>query len=147
MTIVAGLAFGVDPREQPALIVTAAIAVAQLLLQALVLADNAALLMRATAIGAFVCFAYFGLHAAFEHAIAGSVRPVEAVDSPFDLLLSVAIITVFLGLITLQQLFSRLEQSLRQTLQIHLYNGLYVDVLVTRPILRLWPMRPASASG
>jgi len=80
MALLAGLAFGVSPAEQPALIVTGAIvaiAVAQLLLQALVLEDNAKLLLRATAIGAFVCFGYFGLHAAFEHALIGSVRPVE----------------------------------------------------------------------
>jgi len=146
MAILAGLAFGVNPAEQPALIVTGAIvavAVAQLLLQALVLADNAALLLRATAIGAFVCFAYFGLHAGFEHAIAGSVRPMEASGGLFDILLSIAIVTVFIGLITLQHLFTRLDRPLRQALQIHLYNGLYVDVLVTRLILRLWPMRQA----
>jgi NAD(P)H-quinone oxidoreductase subunit 5 len=146
MAILAGLAFGVDPAEQPALIVTGAIvavAVAQLLLQALVLADNAALLLRATAIGAFVCVAYFGLHAGFEHAIAGSVRPMAATVGTFDILLSTAIVAVFAGLITLQHLFTRLDRPLRQALQTHLYNGLYVDVLVTRLILRLWPMRPA----
>jgi NAD(P)H-quinone oxidoreductase subunit 5 len=146
MAILAGLAFGVSPAEQPALIVTGAIvavAVAQLLLQALVLDDNAALLLRATAIGAFVCFAYFGLHAGFEHAISGSVRPMEPGGGPFDILLSIAIVAVFIGLITLQHLFTRLDRPLRQALQIHLYNGLYVDVLVTRLILRLWPMRQA----
>jgi NAD(P)H-quinone oxidoreductase subunit 5 len=146
MALVAGIAFGVDPAEQPALIVTGAIvavAVAQLLLQALVLAENAALLLRATALGAFVCFAYFGLHAGFEHAIAGSVRAMETAGGTFDLLLSAAIIAVFVGLILLQHLFTRLERPLRQALQVHLYNGLYVDVLVTRLILRLWPMRPA----
>jgi NAD(P)H-quinone oxidoreductase subunit 5 len=146
MAILAGLAFGVSPAEQPALIVTGAIvavAVAQLLLQALVLDDNAALLLRATAIGAFVCVAYFGLHAGFEHAIAGSVRPMEPGGGSFDILLSIAIVAVFIGLITLQHLFTRLDRPLRQALQIHLYNGLYVDVLVTRLILRLWPMRQA----
>jgi NAD(P)H-quinone oxidoreductase subunit 5 len=28
----------------------------------------------------------------------------------------------------------------------HLYNGLYVDILVTRLINRLWPIRRESAS-
>ncbi|MEA1049622.1 NADH-quinone oxidoreductase subunit L [Lamprobacter modestohalophilus] len=149
MALVAGFAFGIDPSHQPALIVTGAIvaiAVAQLLLQALVLEDNAKLLLRATAIGAFVCVAYFGLHTAFEHAIASSITPVEAGFNAFDLGLSLAVIAVFVGLITLQHLFTRLQGPLRQAIQMHLYNGLYVDILVTRLITRLWPIRRESAS-
>jgi NAD(P)H-quinone oxidoreductase subunit 5 len=150
MALLAGLAFGVSPAEQPALIVTGAIvaiAVAQLLLQALVLEDNAKLLLRATAIGAFVCFGYFGLHAAFEHALIGSVRQVETAGA-LDLGLSIAIVAVFLGLITLQHLFTRLHSPLRQAIQAHLYNGLYVDVLVTRLMVRVWPVRrPPAPAG
>jgi NAD(P)H-quinone oxidoreductase subunit 5 len=143
LALLAGLAFGVDPTHQPALIITGAIvaiATAQLLLQALVLEDNAKLLIRATAIGAFVCFAYFGLHALFEHALIGSVRPVETAGA-LDLGLGLAIMAVFIGLIMLQHLFTRIRGPLRQAIQVHLYNGLYVDVLVTRLIVRLWPVR------
>ena len=151
MALLAGFAFGVNPVEQPALIVTGAIvaiATAQLLLQALVLEDNARLLIRATGLGAFVCFAYFGLHALFEHALIGSVRPVPADEGAFGLWLSLAIVTVFVGLILVQHLFTRIRAPLRQAIQVHLYNGLYVDVLVTRLIVRLWPVpksRPAIA--
>jgi len=142
MAILAGLAFGVDPAEQPALVITGAIvavAVAQLLLQALTLLDDAALLLRATAIGALVCVGYFGLHAGFEHAIAGAVQPM-AQGGAFDLAIGAAVIAVFVGLILLQHLFTRLAPPLRQAIQVHLYNGLYVDVLVTRLITRLWPV-------
>jgi len=151
MALLAGFAFGVSPTEQPALIVTGAIvaiATAQLLLQALVLEDNARLLVRATSLGAFVCFAYFGLHALFEHALIGSVRPVPANEGAFGLWLSLAIVAVFVGLILVQHLFTRISSPLRQAIQVHLYNGLYVDVLVTRLIVRLWPVpksRPAIA--
>jgi len=150
LALAAGFAFGVDPIHQPALIVTGAIvaiATAQLLLQALVLEDNAKLLIRATAIGAFVCFAYFALHAAFEHALIGSVRPVET-GGAIDLGLALAILVVFIGLLLLQHLFTRINGPLRQAIQVHLYNGLYVDVLVTRLIVRLWPIRrPAVAAA
>jgi NAD(P)H-quinone oxidoreductase subunit 5 len=150
LALAAGFAFGVDPIHQPALIVTGAIvaiATAQLLLQALVLEDNAKLLIRATAIGAFVCFAYFALHAAFEHALIGSVRPVET-GGAIDLGLALAILLVFIGLLLLQHLFTRINGPLRQAIQVHLYNGLYVDVLVTRLIVRLWPIRrPAVAAA
>ncbi|ESQ09861.1 MAG: hypothetical protein N838_19555 [Thiohalocapsa sp. PB-PSB1] len=149
LALVAGFVFGIDPAEQPALIVTGAIvaiATAQLLLQALVLEDNAKLLVRATVIAAFVCFAYFGLHAAFEHALIGSVRPM-AMTGVLDVGLSIAIFIVFIGLITLQHLFTRIHSPLRQAIQVHLYNGLYVDVLVTRLIVRLWPMRRPAATG
>ncbi|MGB5834367.1 MAG: NADH-quinone oxidoreductase subunit L [Thiohalocapsa sp.] len=148
LALLAGFVFGVNPAEQAALIVTGAIvaiATAQLLLQALVIEDNARLLIRATAIGAFVCFAYFGLHAAFEHALIGSVRPVVTTGGAFALWLSLAIVVVFIGLITLQHLFTRIRGPLRQAIQMHLYNGLYVDVLVTRLIVRLWPVRRPDA--
>ncbi len=151
LALIAGFAFGVDPTQQPALIVTGAIvaiATAQMLLQALVLEDNAKLLIRTTVMAAFVSFAYFGLHALFEHALIGSVRPVEAAGA-LDLGLALAIMAVFIGLIVLQHLFTRIRGPLRQAIQVHLYNGLYVDVLVTRLIVRLWPIRqpntPASA--
>jgi len=143
MALLAGFVFGVNPVEQPALIVTGAIvaiATAQLLLQALVLEDNAALLIRATGLGALVCFAYFGLHALFEHALIGSMRPVAFTESSFDIWLSLAIVAVFVGLILVQHLFTRIKAPLRQAIQVHLYNGLYVDVLVTRFIVRLWPL-------
>lgn len=142
MTLLAGFLFGIDPREQPALMVTGAvvaIATAQLLLQALVLEDNAKLLIPATAIVAFVCLTYFGLHTAFEHALLGSVRPAEPASLAFELALGAAVIVVFVGLLLLQHLFTRLQGPLRQAIQIHLYNGLYVDILVTRLITRLWP--------
>jgi len=55
---------------------------------------------------------------------------------------------VFLGLITLQHLFTRLHNPLRQAIQAHLYNGLYVDVLVTRLMVRVWPVRrPPAPAG
>ncbi|EGV28221.1 NADH dehydrogenase (quinone) [Thiorhodococcus drewsii AZ1] len=152
MALVAGFLFGVDPTRQPALIVTGvivAIAVAQLLLQALVLQDKGVLLVRASAIGALVCLGYFGLHTAFESAIAGSVRPVPLPGRALDTALSLAIVAVFIGLILLQHLFMRLAAPLRQAIQVHLYNGLYVDVVVTRLITRLWPLRrtPALVRG
>ena len=146
MTLIAGWLFGIDPVQEPALIVTGAIvavAVAQLLLQSLRLADDGALLVRASALGALVCLGYFALHAAFEWAIADSVRPVAAGSAPLEPLLALAILAVFIGLILIQHLFSRLGTSWRQAIQVHLYNGLYVDVLVTRLILRLWPPRRA----
>jgi NAD(P)H-quinone oxidoreductase subunit 5 len=152
MTILAGLAFGVDPTEQPALIVTGAIvaiATTQLLLQALVLEDDARLLLRATAIAAFVCLAYFGLHAAFEHAIAGSVHPAESASAAFEIAVGLGVILVFVGLILLQHLFTYIQGPVRQAIQVHLYNGLYVDILVTRLITRLWPAprRPATVAS
>ncbi|MBK1648324.1 NADH-quinone oxidoreductase subunit L [Rhabdochromatium marinum] len=149
MTLIAGFLFGIDPREQPALIVTGAvvtIACAQLLLQALVLEDNAKLLIRATAMGAFVCLAYFTLHRAFEQAIAGSVQPAEPASVAFESMLGVAVVLVFVGLLLLQHLFGRLRGPVRQAIQVHLYNGLYVDILVTRLITRLWPAPKRSAA-
>ncbi|NEV62490.1 NADH-quinone oxidoreductase subunit L [Thiorhodococcus minor] len=150
MALVVGFAFGIDPVAQPALVVTGAIvavAVAQLILQALALRNDSSLLIRATMIGAGVCVAYFALHAGFEHAIAGSVRPVEDTRAALDMALAVAIPAVFVALLLLQHLFTRLQGPMREALQVHLYNGLYVDILVTRLIARLWPIRRPTPSA
>ncbi|MCF1183585.1 NADH-quinone oxidoreductase subunit L [Marichromatium gracile] len=150
MALLAALAFGIDPGHQPALLVAGAIvtvAVAQLLLQALRLGAEAALLPRATLIGALVCVGYFGLHRLFELAVATDLVALPVAAARLGTLTALAIVAVFVGLLLLQHLFTRLHGPLRQTIQVHLYNGLYVDILVTRLITRLWPPRPATVTA
>jgi len=55
--------------------------------------------------------------------------------------LSGAVVADFIGLILMQHLFNRVSPPLPQARQVHLYDGLYLDLFVTRLVLRLWPIR------
>ncbi len=136
-----GAAFGVTWREQPALIAAGAvvaIAASQLILQAATLLGPAALL-RAAGLGAVVLLAYFILHALFDHALAGSVLPLRHAAGAFQSVLVPLTITAFVGLLLMQQFIKAARSELRDRLYLHLYNGLYIDVYITRLLQRVWP--------
>lgn len=142
MTLAVGAAFGITPGEQPALLATGAIvaiALSQLLLQAANLTDDRGLFLRALGLNALVCTAYFALHALFEHALAGSVLPLQVGDSALQAVLIALIVGLFLGLLILQERLKTAPAQQRETLYMHLYNGLYIDVFITRILQRVWP--------
>ena len=142
MAVGIGAAFGITLQQQPALIATGtivAIAVSQLLMQAARLLDNAAFLLRALGLGAIVCTVYFVLHGIFEHALSNSVQPLREAGGVFQFVLVVLIVGLFLGLLILQQAFRTVRSPLLEVMYIHLYNGLYIDVYITRMLQRIWP--------
>lgn len=142
MTWGVGAVFGVNITQQPTLLVAGAIvaiAVTQLLLQASKLLSNSALLLRAVGLSAVVCTAYFSLHHLFELALSGSVLPVRETGGALQTTLALLIIAVFTGLLLLQQAFKSGRSPLREAIYTHLYNGLYIDVYITRILQRFWP--------
>ena len=96
-----------------------------------------------------VCTAYFALHDLFEFVLAGSVLPVRETNSAFQLSLIIATIAVFVGLLLLQLTLKSSRSPLRETIYVHLYNGLYIDVYITRMLQRIWPapLTKANANG
>jgi NAD(P)H-quinone oxidoreductase subunit 5 len=137
-----GAVFGVTVEQQPALIAAGAIvaiAMSQLLLQAASLLSSKAFLARAVGLSAVVCTAYFALHALFEHALVGSVLPLRDAAGAFQWTLSVVIVGIFLALLVLQHVFRYVRSPLTEAVYMHLYNGLYIDVYITRLLQRVWP--------
>lgn len=142
MTLAVGTAFGVSLEDEPALLAAGAIltvAIGQLLLQAAGLMDDKAFLLRAVGLGALVAVAYFALHALFEHALHGSVVPLRETGGVFQSVLALVIIGGFLSLLVLQQVLKTIRSPATEALYMHLYNGLYIDVLITRLLQRVWP--------
>jgi NAD(P)H-quinone oxidoreductase subunit 5 len=142
MTVGIGAAFGISLDQQPALIAAGAIvaiAVSQLLLQAGSVAGNAVFLLRVLGLSAIVSIVYFALHHVFELVISGSVIPMQASGSAFQSTLAIVITGVFLSLWMAQQAFKNMASPWKERLYIHLYNGLYIDVFITRILQRLWP--------
>lgn len=142
MTLGIGALFGVTVAEQPALLAAGAIvaiAMTQLLFQALRLQSSLAFLSRAIGLSLIVCSAYFALHHGFELAIAGSVLPAIHIGGTFEIVIVSLIIAVFIGLLFIQQAFQSGRGELRDRFYIHLYNGFYIDVFITRVLQRIWP--------
>ncbi len=142
MAVWVGAAFGITLEEQPALIAAGAIvaiAVSQLLLQTASTLGGGVLLLRGLGLSAGVSLAYFTLHALFEMALQGSVLPVRETAGAFQSALALAIIVVFLALTVLQQILKHAPASLGDGFYLHLYNGLYIDVYITRLLQRVWP--------
>ena len=142
MTLSVGNLFGVTVAQQPALIAAGAIvaiAMTQLLMQAANLLSNGAFLLRAFGLSAIVCTAYFALHGAFEHALLGSVLPLQQTGGAFQTVLIALVIVTFFGLILTQQILKNTRSPQRSAIYMHLYNGLYIDVFITRLLQRVWP--------
>jgi NAD(P)H-quinone oxidoreductase subunit 5 len=150
LTLGIGMLFGIHIEQQPALLaagVVVAIAMTQLLLQASSLQSNWAFLSRALGLTALVCTAYFTLHHLFEMALTGSVLPARETESAFQLSAVLIIIAVFIGLLLSQQALKSSRSQWREVLYVHLYNGLYIDVYITRMLQRIWPAPLAKFTG
>lgn len=142
MAVGVAAAFGITLEEQPALIAAGAIvaiAVSQLLLQTATVMSSGALLLRGLALSGAVSVAYFILHALFEVALQGSVLPAQETAGPFQSALALAMVGVFLALLVLQQVLKYAPATLGDGFYMHLYNGLYIDVYITRLLQRVWP--------
>ena len=142
MTLIIGGLFGVSPAEQPALIAVGAvvaIAMTQLLLQAFRLIESGVFLIRAVILSFAACASYFALHHVFELALADSVMPLRETQGVFELVLVVSVIVVFIGLLLIQQALKHGRSAWRDRLYMHLYNGFYIDVYLTRLLEQVWP--------
>lgn len=143
-TLAIGLAFGIDINKQPALLGAGAIvtiAMTQLLLQAGSINRRAGFMLRALGLSVLTSTAYFALHTLFEHAIADSFLPIRNGDSTLEHILVLLTIGVFVGLLQLQQLLKAGHSRLSDAVYVHLYNGLYIDVYITRMLQRVWPVK------
>lgn len=142
MTLAVGAAFGIGIAGQPALLAAGAIvaiAVSQLMLQTAGALGGGALLLRGLGLSGGVAVAYFTLHALFAALMQGSVLPLQSPPGTFQYGLSAAVIGVFLALLVLQQMLRHNPAALGEGLYMHLYNGLYIDVFITRLLQRVWP--------
>lgn len=142
VAVASGAAFGIPVQEQPALLATGAIvaiAASQLLLQAALISPTPAFLLRGLGLAAAVSLAYFALHAVFDAALRGEVVPVQGTAGAFQAVLGAVIVAVFLTLFVLQRLLRASPATLGDAFYLHLYNGLYIDVFITRLLQRAWP--------
>ncbi|MEO1767750.1 NADH-quinone oxidoreductase subunit L [Thiobacter aerophilum] len=150
-TVTAAMAalFAVSWQAQPALMAAGAIvaiAVAQLQLQTMT-ALGVPSMGYALALSGVVAGAYFLLHALFERMVGGSVLPLVPAVTAVQSALIVPVVIVFLLLMLFQHGLTATGSRMREALWVHLYNGLYIDVFVTRLLQRVWPAPNTIAQG
>lgn len=143
LTLAAAWLTGVRWDIEPALVaavVIVAVATSQLIGEVTATLGRARWLW-AGALSTAVLGAYFALHALFDRLLAASVTPPPpAATQGHDVLVPLVVAT-FIALIVMQRLMRRTGSPLMQRVYVHLYNGLYIDVFITRFLQRVWPAR------
>ncbi|KTG16226.1 MULTISPECIES: proton-conducting transporter membrane subunit [unclassified Guyparkeria] len=143
LTAALAAALGLQVSHEPALsalVAIVALAVAQLVLKAITVAPSGAGIARATGVAALMAAIYFALHEAFVSLFGPTVAAIPDTLTPaYGAMLALTTIS-FLFLAWLQGPGrDHFNGSGRKGLFVHLYNGLYVDLLVERAAHRLWP--------
>lgn len=154
MTIGIGTVFGVVFQQQPALSalgIILVVAMAQLLLQAQNTGNTGTgrLLLRVGGLSLLVGTTYFGLHLLVTELLGTSLPSPQLPANTMAEELAGLIVVVFLGLLFVQQMLPRnFRKPFWRATYVHLYNGLYIDILFNRMVRIFGPVgtpRPAES--
>ncbi len=101
---------------------------------------------RTVALGAAFAASFFALHAGAEALVAGSLPLSRPLHGPMDLALIALVIVSFAGVTLFQSVMARHATSpFWRAAYVHLSQGLYLNTLANRLVLRAWPRHPTSA--
>jgi NAD(P)H-quinone oxidoreductase subunit 5 len=120
--------------------------VAHLIANALDERTKAYVLGKALAMSVIVAAAFFTLHAVVERLFATSLPVAVPLRGPEDLALVLVIIVSFGAVVLFQSVMARhATSSFWQAAYVHLSQGLYLNTLANRAMLRIWPGSTASS--
>jgi len=142
LTLIIAKAFGMNFRDQPALLTIGTIlsvAVSQLMLPAIRTKhpQKGVLILWIAGISAVVLSGYFGLHQIFDHMLGKSLPGPRFPENTREVALGFLVSTTFLLIYILQaSLASLAGNRFWNAMYVHLYNGLYIDILLNRLIRR-----------
>jgi NAD(P)H-quinone oxidoreductase subunit 5 len=144
--LAASTLFGATIAEKPGVFALGAVmmlGLAHLITQAFDERLTAYVIGRTAVLAAVVAAAYFGLQFVMERLTAGSLPPVEPLRGPLDLAVAALVVIAFTALTIFQsQLPGAAAAPHWQALHSHLSNGLYVNTIANRLVLRFWPTQP-----
>lgn len=104
-------------------------------------------LVRAVAMSAVAAVAFFTLHALVEQLFAKSLPGATGLQGPEDLAIALVVIVSFGAVALFQSVMARHATSpFWQAVYVHLSQGLYLNTLANRAMLRIWPRRAAVSS-
>ncbi|PPD44081.1 MAG: hypothetical protein CTY15_08465 [Methylocystis sp.] len=103
---------------------------------------------RALALAAVVAAVFFTLHAGVESLVAGAMPEAAPLRGAEDAALVVLVIVSFGAVTLFQSVMARHATSpFWQAVYVHLSQGLYLNTLANRAILKLWPRRAALSTN
>jgi NAD(P)H-quinone oxidoreductase subunit 5 len=146
VALVVSTLFGATLLEQPGVFATGAVVLlglTHLVSNALDERLNFYVVGRTVGVAVLVGLTYFGLQWATAHLLTGAVPPTESLRGPLDFLI-VAVVVLSFGAVTILQTLmpNRLREPRWQALYTHLANGLYVNTIANRLVIRFWPYPP-----
>lgn len=101
---------------------------------------------KAISMAFVVAIAFFGLHAGIEWIFGASLPGATPLRGPEDLALVVTVIVSFGAVTLFQSVMARHATSpFWQAIYVHLSQGLYLNTLANRAMLRIWPRQSATA--
>ena len=146
VTLAVSILFRASLTEKPGVFALGAIVLlglTHLIANAIDERPNGYVIGRTLALAVVVAVAYFGLQLASERLLAGSLPPTQALRGPFDLAIVASVVLSFGAVTFFQSMLPRAAGEPRwQALYVHLVNGLYVNTLANRLVLRFWPSPP-----
>jgi len=142
-TLVVGAFFGTTLIEKPGTIILAAIlmmGIVHLFANAWDERFNAYVLSKAAGMAILVVISFFALHAGMETLAAQSVPRSAPLRGATD---AVLVVVLSFGAVTLFQsvMASHGKSDFWQAAYVHLSQGLYLNAIANRLMLRLWPRR------
>jgi NAD(P)H-quinone oxidoreductase subunit 5 len=151
VAVVVGRLFGITLTERPgefALAATLLLALVHLVANSIDERPSFFVVGRTLAAAVLVALVYFGLQYGVSVLFAGVLPVIEVLRDPFGIAVVVAVIGSFAVVTFLQgQVPSQAVTPRWQALYAHVSNGLYVNTLANRLILRYWPLRSARAAS
>lgn len=146
IALTVGKLFGADLVHAPGVVVLGAVLVfglTQLLAQAIDTRPSAYVLLRACGLAIALAVTWFGLQATSERLLIGALPVHATAASPLTIALAVLVIVAFAALTLFQVVAVGHVDGLRwRALHAHVANGLYLNTLSNRCVLRLWPKPP-----
>ncbi len=143
VTAVVGAAFGTTITLKPGAFTLGAVVVLgliHLIANGIDERPNAYVVGRTVALAAVVAVTYFTLQYAVELLLVGTVPATQRLRGPVDLAILVYTIVAFSSVTFFQSVVPRQAKRPQwQALYAHLSNGLYVNTLANRWLLKFWP--------
>jgi len=144
VALTAGALSGATPGAKPGVFALGAIVLlglTHLIANAIDARANVYVLLRAAALAVVVAAGYFTLQRVAAHLVGGSLPAAQALRGPLDLAVVTLVVLSFAAVTVLQNMLPWQAGTSRwQSLYVHLANGLYVNTLANRLVLRYWPL-------
>jgi NAD(P)H-quinone oxidoreductase subunit 5 len=144
VTFVVSRVFGATLTEQPGVFALAAVlmlGLAHLIANGIDERPNTYVVLHTLMRAALAAAAYFGLQLGAERLMAPTLPQTQALRGPFALSVIVLVVLSFALVTFLQGLVQRRPGAPRwQALYAHVANGLYLNTLANRLVLRYWPL-------